>query len=52
MKTDYRELLGLREGQELTGSIVHRALSGAKKNTKRLAMLARNNWNKKKGKAA
>lgn len=50
--TRYRELLGIRDGKRLTGSDVHRALSGARKVTKRLAMLARGKWNKKKEEAA
>lgn len=48
----YRELLGIAAGKKLTGSDVHRALSGARKQTKRLAMLARGKWNKKKEEAA
>lgn len=40
----YRELLGLGD-KKLTGSAIHRALSGNKKVTKRLALLARSNWN-------
>lgn len=47
--TRYRELLGLGGGK-LTGSMVHRALSGAKKATRTLAALAGKNWNTKKEK--